>query len=137
MNEIKEMSRDEMIDIFISQINEQAERELERLAFWIENADTEDELCELWEEKLKIKYVQRIFSDKELYNATYSNGHLMVDDYDVYLWIHRTLSHIHQLTDAIEISCWYQNPHNLAFHYISIIEKIAIEKMLKDKEELK
>ena len=137
MKTINEMTRDEMLDIFISQINEQAEKELERLAFWIENADTEEELCELWEEKLKIKYVQKVFSDKELYNATYSNGCFMIDEYDIHLCINRTLSHIYQLIDHTQMSCWYENPHNLAYNYITIIEKIAIEKMLKDKEDTK
>lgn len=128
------MTRDEILDILISQINEQAEKELGRLQFWIENADTEEELCELWEEKLKIKYVQKTFSNKELYNDTYSNDNLIIDDYDLYLYINRTLSHIYQLMDSTQMYCRYENPHHLAFNYINLIEKIEIERMLKEKE---
>ncbi len=131
------MTRDEMLDILISQINEQAERELERLQFWIENADTEDELCELWEEKLKIKYVQKTFSNKELYNATYANDNFISDDRDIYLCINRTLSHIHQLVESTYMHCHYENPHILANSYMTIYEQIITEKMLKDKEESK
>lgn len=137
MKAINEMTRDEMLDIFISQINEQAEKELEKLQFWIENADNEEQLCELWEEKLKIKYVQKTFSNKELYNDTYLNDCFVLDDYEIYMYINRTLSHIHQLMDCTKMSCWYENPHNLAFHYITIIEKIIIEDMLKNKEATK
>jgi hypothetical protein len=129
------MTRDEMIDILISQINEQAERELERLQFWIDNVDTEDELCELWEEKLKVKYVQKTFSDKEVYNAVYPNDNFIMDDRDIYLCINRTLSHIHQLVECTYMHCHYENPNTFANSYMTIYEKMITEKMLKDKED--
>ena len=132
MKAIKKMSRDEMLDILISQISEQAEKELEKIEWWLKNVDNEEFLCELWEEKLKVKYLQKVFLNKKIYNARYGNNCFILDDHQLYLMINRALSHIHQLMDATTMFCLYENPHDLAWNFISIFEGIVIEKTLEE-----
>lgn len=129
------MTRDEMLDILINQISEQADKELERIEWWLGIADNEEFLCELWEDKLKIKYLQKVFLNKEIYNAKYGNGCFMIDDHQLHLMINRTLSHIHQLMDATQMFCLYEDSHKLAYNFMSIFESMVVEDKLK--EELK
>lgn len=126
------MSRDEMLDILIGQISEQANKELERIEWWLEIADNEEFLCELWEDKLKIKYLQKVFSNKEIYNAIYSNGNFIISDHQLHLMINRTLSHIYQLMDATKMFCLYEDPHRLADNFMTIFEEMVIKKELKE-----
>lgn len=126
------MSRDEMLDILISQISEQADKELERIEWWLEVADDEGFLCELWEDKLKIKYLKKVFLNKEIYNATFPNGNFIISDHQLHLMINRTLSHIYQLMDATLMFCLYEDPHKLAYNFMTIFESMVVEDKLKE-----